>query len=77
MFSSPGKGKAFQGGRCRFLLAAGSPQACLPLAGMEIAAFLSDKAGAVAVVEKKEFPFQHALGPEVGGVAMKVRKTCC
>lgn len=44
---------------------------------MEIAAFLSDKAGAVAVVEKKEFPFQHALGPEVGGVAMKVRKTCC
>ncbi|OPJ78659.1 apoptosis-inducing factor 3-like [Patagioenas fasciata] len=40
--------------------------------GMEIAAFLSDKAGAVSVVEKKEFPFQHALGPEVGGVAMKM-----
>ncbi|XP_065503290.1 apoptosis-inducing factor 3-like [Caloenas nicobarica] len=40
--------------------------------GMEIAAFLSDKAGAISVVEKKEFPFQHALGPEVGGVAMKM-----
>ncbi|XP_010081492.1 PREDICTED: apoptosis-inducing factor 3-like [Pterocles gutturalis] len=40
--------------------------------GMEIAAFLSDKAGAIAVVEKKEFPFQDALGPQVGGVAMKM-----
>ncbi|XP_009875245.1 PREDICTED: apoptosis-inducing factor 3-like, partial [Apaloderma vittatum] len=40
--------------------------------GMEIAAFLSDKAGAISVVEKKEFPFQSALGPQVGGVAMKM-----
>ncbi|KAM9370530.1 apoptosis-inducing factor 3-like [Phaethornis superciliosus] len=40
--------------------------------GMEIAAFLSDKAGTISVVEKKEFPFQNALGPEVGGVAMKM-----
>ncbi|XP_009883524.1 PREDICTED: apoptosis-inducing factor 3-like [Charadrius vociferus] len=40
--------------------------------GMEIAAFLSDKAGAISVVEKEEFPFQHVLGPEVGGVAMKM-----
>ncbi|XP_009467904.1 PREDICTED: apoptosis-inducing factor 3-like, partial [Nipponia nippon] len=40
--------------------------------GMEIAAFLSDKAGAIAVVEKKEFPFQTALGPHVGGVTMKM-----
>uniref|UniRef100_A0A663E6D8 Rieske domain-containing protein n=1 Tax=Aquila chrysaetos chrysaetos TaxID=223781 RepID=A0A663E6D8_AQUCH len=40
--------------------------------GMEIAAFLSDKAGAISVVEKKEFPLQNALGPQVGGVAMKM-----
>ncbi|XP_064323866.1 apoptosis-inducing factor 3-like [Phalacrocorax carbo] len=40
--------------------------------GMETAAFLSDKAAAISVVEKKEFPFQNALGPEVGGVAMKM-----
>uniref|UniRef100_A0A8C0HLB1 Uncharacterized protein n=1 Tax=Buteo japonicus TaxID=224669 RepID=A0A8C0HLB1_9AVES len=39
---------------------------------MEIAAFLSDKAGAISVVEKKEFPLQNALGPQVGGVAMKM-----
>uniref|UniRef100_A0A8D2P9G3 Uncharacterized protein n=1 Tax=Zosterops lateralis melanops TaxID=1220523 RepID=A0A8D2P9G3_ZOSLA len=42
---------------------------------MEVAAFLSDKAGTISVVEREEFPFQHALGPQVGGVAMKVRKT--
>ncbi|XP_074778747.1 apoptosis-inducing factor 3-like [Athene noctua] len=40
--------------------------------GMEVAAFLSDKAGAISVVEKKEFPFQNVLGPQVGGVAMKM-----
>ncbi|XP_010222353.1 PREDICTED: apoptosis-inducing factor 3-like [Tinamus guttatus] len=40
--------------------------------GMEIAAFLADKAAAVSVVEKKEFPFQSVLGPQVGGVAMKM-----
>ncbi|XP_068271964.1 apoptosis-inducing factor 3-like [Nyctibius grandis] len=40
--------------------------------GMEIAAFLSDKAGTISVVEKKEFPFQNVLGPQVGGVAMKM-----
>ncbi|KAM6238930.1 apoptosis-inducing factor 3-like isoform 2-T2 [Spheniscus humboldti] len=40
--------------------------------GMEVAAFLSDKAGAISVVEKREFPFQNALGPQVGGVAMKM-----
>ncbi|XP_050837886.1 apoptosis-inducing factor 3-like isoform X2 [Serinus canaria] len=40
--------------------------------GMEVAAFLSDKAGSISVVEREEFPFQHALGPQVGGVAMKV-----
>ncbi|XP_053851882.1 apoptosis-inducing factor 3-like isoform X3 [Vidua macroura] len=40
--------------------------------GMEVAAFLSDKAGTISVVEREEFPFQHALGPQVGGVAMKM-----
>uniref|UniRef100_A0A8B9Q2Q6 Rieske domain-containing protein n=1 Tax=Apteryx owenii TaxID=8824 RepID=A0A8B9Q2Q6_APTOW len=40
--------------------------------GMEIAAFLSDKAAAISVVEKKEFPFQNVLGSQVGGVAMKM-----
>lgn len=67
------KGRRFQ--RCRFMLAAGLPRACLFLAGMEVAAFLSDKAGTISVVEREEFPYQHALGPQVGGVAMKVRKT--
>lgn len=57
------------------MLAAALPWACLFLAGMEVAAFLSDKAGTISVVEREEFPFQHALGPQVGGVAMKVRKT--
>ncbi|XP_053941345.1 apoptosis-inducing factor 3-like isoform X2 [Cuculus canorus] len=40
--------------------------------GMEVAAFLSDKAGTVSVVERKEFPFQKVLGPQVGSVAMKM-----
>ncbi|XP_069729853.1 apoptosis-inducing factor 3-like [Phaenicophaeus curvirostris] len=40
--------------------------------GMEVAAFLADKAGAISVVERKEFPFQNVLGPQVGGVAMKM-----
>ncbi|KAM9525815.1 apoptosis-inducing factor 3-like [Guaruba guarouba] len=40
--------------------------------GMEAAAFLSDKAAAVSVVEKREFPFQRVLGPQVGGVTMKM-----
>lgn len=77
LFSPPGRGEDFQGAGCRFMLAAGLPWACLSPAGMEIAAFLSDKAGAISVVEKKEFPLQNALGPQVGGVAMKVRKTWC
>ncbi|XP_041882086.1 apoptosis-inducing factor 3-like isoform X2 [Corvus kubaryi] len=40
--------------------------------GMEVAAFLSDKAGNISVVEREEFPFQHTLGPQVGGVTMKM-----
>uniref|UniRef100_A0A8C4W7K5 FAD/NAD(P)-binding domain-containing protein n=1 Tax=Gopherus evgoodei TaxID=1825980 RepID=A0A8C4W7K5_9SAUR len=40
--------------------------------GMEVAAFLSDKSSAICVVEREEFPFQAVLGPQVGGVAMKM-----
>uniref|UniRef100_A0A8B9FYW1 Rieske domain-containing protein n=1 Tax=Amazona collaria TaxID=241587 RepID=A0A8B9FYW1_9PSIT len=40
--------------------------------GMEAAAFLSDKAAAISVVEKQEFPFQRVLGPQVGAVTMKM-----
>uniref|UniRef100_A0A8D2NFN9 Rieske domain-containing protein n=1 Tax=Zonotrichia albicollis TaxID=44394 RepID=A0A8D2NFN9_ZONAL len=40
--------------------------------GMEVAAFLSDRAGTISVVEREPFPYQHALGPQVGGVAMKM-----
>lgn len=76
LFSSSGRGKDFQGGECRFLLAADLPWTCPSLAGMEAAAFLSDKAAAVSVVEKDEFPFQKTLGPQVGGVCMKVRTWC-
>lgn len=68
-----GRGEGFQG--CRLMLAAGLPWACLFPAGMEVAAFLSDKAGTISVVEREEFPFQHAMGPQVGGVAMKVSRT--
>lgn len=71
------RGKDFQGAGHRSLLAAASPRACPSLAGMEVAAFLADKAGAISVVEKNEFPFQKKLGPQVGGVAMKVRKSWC
>uniref|UniRef100_A0A8D0GJE7 L-amino-acid oxidase n=1 Tax=Sphenodon punctatus TaxID=8508 RepID=A0A8D0GJE7_SPHPU len=35
--------------------------------GMEAAAFLSDKASSIQVVEKAKFPFQAALGAQVGG----------
>ncbi|XP_037736475.1 apoptosis-inducing factor 3 isoform X2 [Chelonia mydas] len=40
--------------------------------GMEVAAFLSDKASTICVVGRGEFPFQAVLGPQVGGVAMKM-----
>uniref|UniRef100_A0A669PR53 FAD/NAD(P)-binding domain-containing protein n=1 Tax=Phasianus colchicus TaxID=9054 RepID=A0A669PR53_PHACC len=39
---------------------------------MEAAAFLSDKAAVISVVEKHEFPFQKTLGPQVGGVVLKM-----
>ncbi|XP_075760593.1 apoptosis-inducing factor 3-like isoform X2 [Pelodiscus sinensis] len=40
--------------------------------GMEVAACLSDKASTVSVVGREAFPFQAALGPHVGGVAMRM-----
>ncbi|XP_021271519.1 apoptosis-inducing factor 3-like isoform X1 [Numida meleagris] len=40
--------------------------------GMEAAAFLSDKAAAISVVDKHEFPFQKTLGPQVGDFVLKM-----
>uniref|UniRef100_A0A7M4FDZ9 FAD/NAD(P)-binding domain-containing protein n=1 Tax=Crocodylus porosus TaxID=8502 RepID=A0A7M4FDZ9_CROPO len=39
---------------------------------MEVASFLSDKASTISVVEREAVPFQEALGPQVGQVAMKM-----
>ncbi|XP_062872857.1 apoptosis inducing factor mitochondria associated 4 [Trichomycterus rosablanca] len=40
--------------------------------GMEVAAFLSDKAGSVAVVGKSECPYQFSLGPDIGKMTMQI-----
>uniref|UniRef100_A0A8B9GWH6 Apoptosis inducing factor mitochondria associated 4 n=1 Tax=Astyanax mexicanus TaxID=7994 RepID=A0A8B9GWH6_ASTMX len=40
--------------------------------GMEVAAYLSDKAASVAVVGKSEFPYQLSLGPDIGKMTMKM-----
>ncbi|XP_063812173.1 apoptosis-inducing factor 3-like isoform X2 [Pseudophryne corroboree] len=40
--------------------------------GMEVAAFLSDKAGSVSVIGKSDVPFQAVLGSQIGAVAMKL-----
>lgn len=40
--------------------------------GMEVAAFLSDKASSVSVVGVSEVPFQAVLGQQIGKVAMKM-----
>ncbi|XP_066534346.1 apoptosis inducing factor mitochondria associated 4 isoform X2 [Hoplias malabaricus] len=40
--------------------------------GMEVAAYLSDKAASVAVVGKSEFPYQFSLGPDIGKMTMKM-----
>ncbi|XP_053311834.1 apoptosis-inducing factor 3-like [Spea bombifrons] len=40
--------------------------------GMEVAAFLSDKASSVSIIGKSAFPFQAVLGPQVGEAAMKL-----
>ncbi|XP_077168856.1 apoptosis-inducing factor 3-like [Paroedura picta] len=40
--------------------------------GMELAATLSSTARSIHVIEKTEFPYQDALGPEVGNFAMQM-----
>ncbi|KAL7831864.1 hypothetical protein AOLI_G00294120 [Acnodon oligacanthus] len=40
--------------------------------GMEVAAYLSDKAASVAVVGKSKFPYQFSLGPDIGQMTMKM-----
>ncbi|XP_072548094.1 apoptosis inducing factor mitochondria associated 4 isoform X2 [Salminus brasiliensis] len=40
--------------------------------GMEVAAYLSDKATSVAVVGKSEFPYQLSLGADIGKMTMKM-----
>ncbi|XP_066492559.1 apoptosis-inducing factor 3-like [Tiliqua scincoides] len=40
--------------------------------GMEVAAYLAEKAASIHVIERQAFPYQEALGDKVGGVAMKM-----
>ncbi|CAI9614657.1 unnamed protein product [Staurois parvus] len=40
--------------------------------GMEVAAFLSDKANSVSVIGKSSVPFQAVLGDQIGALAMKL-----
>ncbi|KAM3934092.1 apoptosis-inducing factor 3-like isoform 2-T3 [Leptodactylus fuscus] len=42
--------------------------------GMEVAAFLSDKASSVSVIGKSDVPFQAVLGKQIGEVVMKLLK---
>ncbi|XP_071994224.1 apoptosis-inducing factor 3-like [Engystomops pustulosus] len=42
--------------------------------GMEIAAFLADKANSVSVIGRSDVPFQAVLGAQIGEVAMKLLK---
>ena len=43
-----------------------------PAPGMEVAAYLTEKAHAVSVVEVEETPFRRFLGERVGRALMKV-----
>lgn len=46
---------------------------CIPnFVGMEVAAYLADKAKSLSVVDIIKVPFQLALGEKVGGVLQKV-----
>lgn len=45
--------------------------------GMEVAAFLSDKAASVAVVGKSDVPYQFSLGPDIGKMTMQVWEFLC
>ncbi|KAK7171848.1 hypothetical protein R3I93_004216 [Phoxinus phoxinus] len=40
--------------------------------GMEVAAYLSDKAASVTVIGSSEFPFQSSLGPDIGKMTMQM-----
>ncbi|XP_063306001.1 apoptosis-inducing factor 3-like isoform X1 [Pelobates fuscus] len=40
--------------------------------GMEVAAYLSDKASSVSIIGRSSVPFQAALGPKIGELAMKL-----
>ncbi|KAJ6657258.1 hypothetical protein lerEdw1_002625 [Lerista edwardsae] len=40
--------------------------------GMEVAAYMADKATSIHVIEKQAFPYQESLGDKVGGITMKV-----
>ncbi|XP_077150581.1 apoptosis-inducing factor 3-like [Ranitomeya variabilis] len=42
--------------------------------GMEVAAFLADKASSVSVIGKSDVPFRPVLGTQIGEVAMKLLK---
>ncbi len=44
------------------------------LSGMEVAAYLSDKAASVTVIGSSKFPFQSSLGPDIGKMTMQVRE---
>jgi len=44
--------------------------------GMEVAAYLSDKAASVTVIGSSKFPFQSSLGPDIGKMTMQVREYC-
>lgn len=50
---------------------------CLFLLGMEVAAYLSDKASSVTVIGSSKFPFQSSLGPDIGKMTMQVSRCCC
>lgn len=46
---------------------------CFP--GMEVAAYLAEKAHSVSVVSQEDIPFRKALGEKVGRAIMKVTFT--
>lgn len=53
-----------------------APCLFLALAGMEVAAALTDKAHSVSVVGNESVPFKKALGEKVGKAIMKVGMCC-
>lgn len=63
--ASPGAVPALGGAGCQ-------PAAHHPGSGMEVAAYLTEKAHSVSVVELEETPFKRFLGERVGRALMKV-----